>query len=80
MTDFKLPSYAWRGRVYKTLGRLHNAMLKTYPNTAISFDKCYCYLRTRTNAQIVFARSIDAAGVSQISTGPIGVADIVPKV
>ena len=39
--------YVWRGKEYKTIGGLHNAMLRSYPSTSLSFGPDYCYLRAQ---------------------------------
>ena len=67
--EIMLPRYTWRGKTYKTIGGLHNRMLKDFPGTGMSFDKDHCVLSTKTES-IWFDRTITAEGDSVISDEP----------
>jgi hypothetical protein len=73
--DFTLPNYTWRGKTYKTISGLHNAMLKHYPGTGISFDANACFLRQKGVSDFRFERKI-IDGSSLISDTPIAVVSL----
>lgn len=63
-----LTPYRWRGKIYKTISGLHNAMMKKGYGafTSISFDAGACYLRARSGSEHQFIRLIED-GVSEIA-------------
>lgn len=39
MSGLSLPTYEWRGRTYKSLRGLHNAVKKAHPGCGLSFEE-----------------------------------------
>lgn len=49
---FTIVPYTWRGKSYKTIRGLHNALLKAYPSCALSFGQGEMHLIWRDKGQV----------------------------
>lgn len=65
-----LQTYTWRGKTYKTIAGLHNAMRKLWPGTGMSFCEKRCYLRDDAH-EYAFNRKFDTRGNSIIGKDPV---------
>jgi hypothetical protein len=60
MPEYIRHAYQWRGKTYKTISGLHNAMMRKGYGIccAISFDSAHCILQDASGAKLHFPRSI----------------------
>jgi hypothetical protein len=56
--EFSLPTYLWRTKTHKTIAGLHNAALKLYPRSALSFeeDAMVLCIGSRDNQRVIWFR------------------------
>jgi len=62
--------YVWRKRRYATIAGLHNAMLRVWPGTAISFVHDWCLLHKPDGTLLHFARGVCIEGEASIADSP----------